>query len=76
MKNHFTWVNELPSLQEAAVRKFGSVEAVAHQIALLNRRLKYAREAVGPRWFPTSFFLSSTEVYVREFERLNNLRSA
>ena len=41
MKNHFTWVNELPSLHDAALKKFGSEAEVAHQISLLRRRLKY-----------------------------------
>ena len=42
----------MKTLHQAALDRFGSEAGVEHQIALLNRRLRYAATAPGPRAFP------------------------
>ena len=64
----------MESLAQAAISKFGDEAAVRHQIELLNRRLRYAATAPGPRNFPSPNLPWDVVSYVTEFERLNSLR--
>lgn len=62
------------TLSQACLDKFGSPGAVKHQIALLNARLKYRREACPGRAIPPPEVAElGIEAYVAEFNRLNHL---
>lgn len=60
------------SLLAAAVERYGSADQVKHEIALLNRRLRYAA-TTSALLIPTEPGLDAA-AYVREFERLNSLK--
>lgn len=66
----------MKTLHELAVEKFGSEAGVAHEVALLNRRLAYRASHVPARKVPPATVAAlGTEAYVAEFERINCLRS-